>query len=471
MESKRRRRLRFDAAIVATDFVAIALALPLAYVVRFHALFPLEPRGAWQVADYWRIYPLAIVSWIVALSAVQAYRLGHEIMSMRVLQRLVKGSLLAIAIIITLNFFVRIAPDTAYARILAPLAFLVAVVFLGIGRFALRKVVRHLQEKEGIGLKRLLVYGTGELARNVARRIREQAHPTYCLVGFVSTDPSMIGQQLDGIEVLGVGSQLLDLFVPNKIDDVILAEPTLQAEDILGLMLDCEKEMVGSRTVPSLFQTSLTEVQSDLFEGVPLYGLKETALRGLNAVLKRLFDIAVSLLGLIVTVPFYPLIALAIRLDSRGPVFYKQKRTGLDGTRFNLYKFRSMVADAEEETGPVWATADDPRRTRVGRLLRRWNLDELPQMINVFRGDMSLVGPRPERPFFVKQFKEQLPRYMARHKVRSGLTGWAQVHGLRGQSSVGDRLAYDLYYIENWSFWLDLKILAMTLRSWRRGAY
>jgi exopolysaccharide biosynthesis polyprenyl glycosylphosphotransferase len=472
MEAKRRRRLRFDAPIVATDLVAVALALPCAYFVRFYALAPLVPtRGEHQVADYWRIYPVALLAWIVSLAAVRAYQLGHEIMSMRVLQRLVKGSLLAIAIVITAIFFIRPASsEWAYARILAPMTFLIVVVFLAAGRFALRKVVRRLQEKEGIGLKRVLVFGTGELARAVAQRIRQQAHPTYCLAGFVSTDPSLIGRQLDGIEVLGEGAQLLALLAPNKIDEVIMAEPTLQAEEILGLMLDCEKEMVACRTLPSLFQTSLTEVQSDLFEGVPLYGLKETSLQGLNAVLKRLFDSMVALFGLILTMPFYPFVALAIRLDSRGPTFYKQKRTGLDGTRFNLYKFRSMVADAEEQTGPVWATADDPRRTRVGRFLRRWNLDELPQLINVFRGDMSLVGPRPERPFFVKQFKEQLPRYMARHKVKSGLTGWAQVHGLRGQSSVSDRLAYDLYYIENWSFWFDLKILAMTIRNWRRGA-
>ncbi|MBM3335497.1 undecaprenyl-phosphate glucose phosphotransferase, partial [Candidatus Sumerlaeota bacterium] len=398
------------------------------------------------------------------------YELGHEIMSMRVLQRLVKGSLLAIAVIIAVNFFVRLSPETAYARIIAPMAFVLGIIFLSAGRLALRRVVRYLQEKRGIGSKRLLVYGAGEAAREVARCIREQAHPTYRLVGFVSGDPSLVGRQLDGAEIVGHSSALLELLGPNRIDEVILAEPTLAPDDILGLMLDCEKQMVVCRTVPNLVQTSLTEVQSDLLEGLPLYGLKETRLQRLNAVLKRAFDFVVALLGLIVTAPFYPIIALAIRLDSPGPIFYKQKRTGLDDTRFTLYKFRSMVQDAEQQSGPVWATADDPRRTRVGRFLRRWNLDELPQLFNVLRGDMSLVGPRPERPYFVKQFKERLPRYMARHRVRTGLTGWAQVHGLRGQSSITERLAYDLYYIESWSFWLDLKILAMTIRAWCRGA-
>lgn len=471
MDSKRRRRLRFDAAVVVTDLVAVALALPCTYLVRFHDFFPLAPRGGWDVEHYWRIYPVAVLVWLVSLAFVHAYRRGHEIMSMRVFQRLVKGSLLAIAIIIAINFFARIAPATAYARILPPLAFLFAVAFLVAGRLALQRAVRHLQERRGIGLKRLLIFGTGELARDVVRHLGEQTHPMCRLVGFVSTDPSLVGRQVEGIEVLGETDQLLDLLAPHKVDDVILAEPSLSPEDILGLMLDCEKQMVGCRTVPNLFQTRLTEVQSDPIEGVPLYGLKETTLHGLNAVLKRLFDVVVSLLGMAVTLPFYPIIALAIRLDSAGPIFYKQKRTGLDGTRFSFYKFRSMVADAEGETGPVWATVNDPRCTRVGRFLRQWNLDELPQLFNVLRGNMSLVGPRPERPFFVEQLKEQLPRYMARHKVKSGVTGWAQVHGLRGQSSITDRLAYDLYYIENWSFWLDLKVLAMTFRAWRRGAH
>ncbi|KPL11019.1 hypothetical protein AMJ85_04900 [candidate division BRC1 bacterium SM23_51] len=477
MDSKRRRRLRFDAAVVATDLVALALAFPCAYAARFQLLVHLVDRGEPVVEAYWRIYPLAVVVWVFSLAATGLYRSGQEIMSTRVFQRLFMGSLLALAIIIAVNFFARsgdqywLAPPTAFSRILVLLTVVFVIAFLSVGRLVLHRVIRHLQEKKGIGVKRLAIFGTGALARDVVRHLAQQGHPTYRLVGFVSTDPSLVGRQVEGIEVLGGGERLLDLLRPHRIDEVILAEPNLSPEDILGLMLDCEKEMVGCRTVPNLFQTRLSEVQSDPIEGVPLYGLRETPLRGLNVVVKRLFDIVVSLLGLAVMLPFYPLIALAIRLDSAGPILYKQKRIGLDGTRFSLYKFRSMVADAEEETGPVWATVDDPRRTRVGRFLRQWNLDELPQLFDVLRGDMSLVGPRPERPFFVKQLKEQIPRYMARHKVKSGVTGWAQVHGLRGQSSMSDRLEYDLYYIENWSLWLDLKILAMTIRAWRRGAH
>ncbi|MBX7246246.1 MAG: exopolysaccharide biosynthesis polyprenyl glycosylphosphotransferase [Candidatus Sumerlaeaceae bacterium] len=201
-----------------------------------------------------------------------------------------------------------------------------------------------------------------------------------------------------------------------------------------------------------------------------LFGLKDSPLQVWNIVFKRLLDVIVSLLVLILLSPILLLIALLVKVTSPGPVLYKQKRVGLDGRRFNIFKFRSMRLDAERDTGPVWASEDDERATAFGRFLRRNNLDELPQFLNVLRGDMSLVGPRPERPEFVKQFREEVPRYMGRHRVKSGMTGWAQINGLRGNTSIDERIKYDLYYIENWSFWLDLKIMLLTFFA-RENAY
>jgi exopolysaccharide biosynthesis polyprenyl glycosylphosphotransferase len=214
---------------------------------------------------------------------------------------------------------------------------------------------------------------------------------------------------------------------------------------------------------PDLFPALTLRGQHPDLDGFPV--IPSTAeLRGSWRFLKRLADIVVSGLSLLVLAPFFLLFAVLIKLSSRGPVFYHQPRLGIDGRSFTIHKFRTMVCDAEKETGPVMCRPDDERVTRIGRFLRRFSIDELPQLVNIFKGEMSLVGPRPERPEFVREFTERIPKYMLRHKVKSGLTGWAQVHGLRQGTSIEKRLEYDFYYIQNWSFGLDIKILWMTLR-------
>jgi exopolysaccharide biosynthesis polyprenyl glycosylphosphotransferase len=220
---------------------------------------------------------------------------------------------------------------------------------------------------------------------------------------------------------------------------------------------------VDVKVVPDLLQFIALRAGLEDLEGVPIININDVPLQGFNAIVKRGIDIALGgvFMGLL-TLPF-SLIALTIRLTSPGPVFYRQERMGLDGKAFTVFKFRSMYHDAERDTGPIWARDDDPRCTPIGRLLRRLDLDELPQLWNVLTGDMSLVGPRPERPFFVDQFKHRIPQYMLRHKVKSGITGWAQVNGWRGNTSLEKRIEYDLYYIENWSVSLDLKIMWLTL--------
>jgi exopolysaccharide biosynthesis polyprenyl glycosylphosphotransferase len=199
------------------------------------------------------------------------------------------------------------------------------------------------------------------------------------------------------------------------------------------------------------------------FEGLPIIGLRGTPMVGWNRVLKRAVDIAGSALGLLVLSPLLLLLALAVKLTSPGPVLYRQKRMGLDGRVFHMLKYRSMRMDAEKECGPVWACPDDPRRTKLGSFMRRTSLDELPQLINVLRGEMSLVGPRPERPEFIAEFKTNVPHYMMRHMMKAGITGWAQINGWRGNTSLEKRIEHDLYYIKNWSLGLDFRIMALTL--------
>jgi exopolysaccharide biosynthesis polyprenyl glycosylphosphotransferase len=224
--------------------------------------------------------------------------------------------------------------------------------------------------------------------------------------------------------------------------------------------------------VPDLLQFIALRARLENLDGVPIISLNDVPLRGFNSVLKRGIDVVISSCALAgLSVPF-AIIAALIKQTSKGPVFYKQERMGLDGKAFQVYKFRSMYPGAEDETGPIWARDDDPRCTPVGQWLRRMDLDELPQLWNVLRGDMSIVGPRPERPYFVEQFKHRIPQYMLRHKVKAGITGWAQVNGWRGNTSLEKRIEYDLYYIENWSVALDIKIMCLTvLRGLQKHAY
>jgi len=242
-----------------------------------------------------------------------------------------------------------------------------------------------------------------------------------------------------------------------------VAMPLREYDAIMRLIEGGHNLLVDIHLVPDLLQLASLKAGLEHIEGLPVINLGDIPLEGWPALSKRLFDVAASLAALALALPLGLLAALLLKLDSRGPVFYRQTRVGLDGRIFSMIKFRTMVRDAEHATGPVWSPRNDPRVTRVGRVLRKLSIDELPQLLNVLRGDMSLVGPRPERPELVERFKESIPRYMLRHRVKTGMTGWAQVHGLRGNTPLAKRIEFDIFYIQNWTFRLDLEILFRTL--------
>ncbi len=266
-----------------------------------------------------------------------------------------------------------------------------------------------------------------------------------------------------GAPVLGRISDLPSLIDEHSIDEAIIALPEASHEEILTIISLCERGKVSIKVYPDVFQIMAAQVSIGDLGGLPLLTVRDVALRGWRLTLKRAVDLIGGAIGLVVLSPLMLLVAVLVKLDSQGPVFYTQVRMGLDARPFWMIKYRSMRTDAEAETGPVWATEDDPRRTRLGAFIRRFSIDEWPQFINVLLGEMSLVGPRPERPVFVEQFKRSIPRYMDRHREKSGLTGWAQVNGLRGDTSIAERTKYDLWYIENWSLLLDFKIILKTI--------
>ncbi|MCX7963838.1 MAG: undecaprenyl-phosphate glucose phosphotransferase [Candidatus Sumerlaea chitinivorans] len=476
----RRAYLTHMLVFAATDAVAVCCGLLFAYFLRFHAEIVPVVKG-YAPAAYARILPLAIVVWLFWINQLGGYDFRARAFNLQIVKKLAKADLLAVMTLVTLHFFER---TLEYSRLMYVLAMGTCFVSLSAARLALDRVLAHLRRRGVIRATRVAIVGTNALALELAQRIAQHAYLGFEVVGLIrgsdtASDAPSGGALLASpqgetgafqLPILGNFQQARELIRRHAIEEIIVAEPSLDPQEVLEFILECEKELVTIRVVPNLLEAMLVEMSVEQIDGIPLFGLRETPLQGWNVVFKRAFDIVVSAVVLVLASPLMLLIALAVKLSSPGPVFYRQTRVGLDGQRFKIVKFRSMYQDAEEATGPVWATENDPRVTPVGRVLRRWNLDELPQFWNVLKGEMSLVGPRPERPHFVKQFRERVPRYMARHRVKCGMTGWAQIHGLRGNTSIDERLRYDLYYIENWSFWLDLKILFFTLFA-RKNAY
>src|SRR5262249_13173104 len=317
--------------------------------------------------------------------------------------------------------------------------------------------------RAGINLKRVLIAGSGELGRLVADKIIEHRELGYQIAGFV--DDRAAGDHLGyrGLPLLGTIDQAAEIAVRESVDHLYVALPPEQHVRMIQLLHITSRECFDVKVVPDLRQVIALRARLEDLDGVPVININEPRLQGVNALVKRAIDVAISSIALVVLALPIAVIALLVRLTSKGPAFFRQERMGLDGKPFTLVKFRSMQDEAENATGHVWTQEDDPRVTAFGRFLRRSNLDELPQLWNVLRGDMSIVGPRPERPHFVEQFKHRIPQYMLRHKVKAGLTGWAQVNGWRGNTALDKRIEYDLYYIENWSMRLDLKIMWLTI--------
>lgn len=381
----------------------------------------------------------------------------------RVMKAVVAGTLVLMAI----TFFIR---AFSFSRTFLVMSGLVLAPGISLARFLLGLLLMSMDHSRG-SLRNVLIIGADANAGKLIQFYRKNPRFATKVTG-VLDDKRSKGADAYGVLVLGKVSDLPELLKKeHQVHEVVLSDPGIQGDAVLKILYECEKEMVAFRWIADIFGLITSKMSISYLGGVSILSFMDSPLSDWeNRILKRSTDILLSFLGLFFLSPALLLIAYLIRRDSPGPVFFKQERVGQDGRNFMLYKFRTMRVDAEAKTGPVWARENDDRRTRLGGSLRSRNLDELPQLWNVLKGEMSLVGPRPERPFFASQFKEDIPRYMARHSIRSGLSGWAQVNGLRGNTSIEERTKYDLYYIENWSLLLDLKILFMTFLA-RRNAY
>jgi putative colanic acid biosynthesis UDP-glucose lipid carrier transferase len=329
-------------------------------------------------------------------------------------------------------------------------------------RACIRLVLRDLRRR-GYNQRHVVIVGAGRLGQDIARRLAATPWSGLSVRAFYDDDPALAGAQVEGVAVRGTVDAVARDLDAGNIDQVWIALPLRADARIREVLLLLRRHSVEVRLVPDIFNFALLNHSMSEVAGLPVINLAESPLSGMNRALKATEDFVLSLLVLVVASPLMLLIALGVKLTSPGPAIYAQQRVTWNGRHFMMRKFRTMPVDAEAATGPVWASPGERRATPFGAFLRRSSLDELPQLLNVLRGDMSLVGPRPERPEFVEQFRREIPGYMQKHLVKAGITGWAQVNDLRGDTDLARRIEYDLYYIDNWSLMFDLRILCLTL--------
>jgi exopolysaccharide biosynthesis polyprenyl glycosylphosphotransferase len=447
-------------SLVLLDILLLWLAYWLAYVFRFELnLMPvLEPHS-------WRRYVEVVSLQMILLPVVFAFQGLYRARRTISLADELYGVFTATSMnaVIVLAITVLVARDFIFSRGMLVFGWILAVAFVTAGRY-LHFSVRASLRAAGVGTERALIVGTNDTSRMVAERIYQSPQLGYRPLGFLSCRNGESADSFAGLPVLGQLDDIGRVVREYKIEHVIVAIPGLSHEDMVELVSECRSEDVSIRVFPDVFHLLAGQVTIDELNGLPLVTVKEIALRGYGLAIKRMMDLLFSAAGLVLLSGPLLLLAMLIKITSPGAgAFYSQERVGLDGKPFQMIKFRTMRPDAEADTGPVWTVQNDPRRTRTGLFLGRFSLDELPQLVNVLVGEMSLVGPRPERPYFVEQFGRYIPRYHERHREKAGITGWAQVNGLRGDTSIEERTAYDLWYVENWTVWLDIKILLRSL--------
>ena len=446
-----------------SDILAILSAFLMGFWLRFHS--PLVERlwgiqkGVPPLTHYLLAAVATAIVWIAVYHSFRLYR-PRARWDGPAVSALLRASVMGVAITAGVAFFYR---DVTFSRIAMPMIWMLAVPMIHVGRIASLRFATRLVRRPPL---RFIVIGRTPQAFRIAHALDSDEGVRHEAIGILAgpgeeTAPS----DDDPCPILGRYDEVGQILARETIDRIIVALPLSSQAALIEVIRQSQSYEVDIEFVPDLWSLISREARFEEIDGIPIVSLREIPLAGWNGVMKRALDMTLTLPALILLGPLLLLIVILIKCDSRGPIFYGQERVGRDRKVFRMVKFRSMRVDAEDGTGPVWADEADPRRTRLGTFLRTWSLDELPQLFNVLKGEMSLVGPRPERPYFVGRFEEVVPGYFDRHRVKSGITGWAQVNGLRGSVPIEDRTRFDLYYIENWSLGFDLRILLLTLRS------
>ncbi|MCH7826810.1 MAG: sugar transferase [Bacteroidetes bacterium] len=448
-------------SVLVVDFISIYSAGYFYFVFRVEmGLFSFTIRPDFLITSY-----ILYLYWFFIFLFVGMYKTWFAASRFDEISTLFKSSFIGIFIL----FFTIYIDDSLHGvssgtRTLILIYWGMFLTFVGLGRLLVRYVQRKLLIN-GYGRKNSLIIGFNSKAKEVLDQIESHRALGFDISGFVAVDEENIGKEYKGTKVIGSTSSLIKYIDDYSIEEVIIALDKKDDNILINLLGQCSSKQVGLKIVPELYEILSGQARTSQLYGIPLIDLMPEIMPEWEKKVKRLMDIFVSLITIAATLPVSLIAGIAIKLDSNGPVFFRQTRCGLEGKIFKIYKFRSMFNDAEKQSGPVWSQKNDPRTTRIGKIVRQLHIDEIPQMINVLKGEMSMVGPRPERPFFVDKLDIEIPYYKRRLKVRPGITGWAQIKHKYDESieDVKVKLKYDLFYIENMSLRMDLKILFRTV--------
>jgi exopolysaccharide biosynthesis polyprenyl glycosylphosphotransferase len=447
--------------ILSTDFITINLSLILFFYLRVETgWFALISRP-----DFLLPMIVIYIYWLVIFTIVGMYRTWFALSRFDELSTLFKSSFVGIFILLFLimyDDFTR-GTQTSFGFYIF-IYWGLFLVLVGAGRLIIRSIQRNLLIN-GIGRRNAVIVGFNNKSQELHNTIKKHRALGIDIVAYISVMNENLDKVYNGVRVIGTVNELEKIINDLSISNVIISLERHHEETLLEVISKCEGKSVEIKIVPDLYDIISGQVRTSQIYGMPLIDIMPELMPVWERKIKRLMDVVLSFLLIIITSPLLIITALLIKLESKGPVFYKQQRSGLNGKIFKIYKFRSMIQDAEKHTGPVWSTKGDPRITKFGRFMRKVRIDEIPQAINILRGDMSFVGPRPERPYFVEKLSQEIPLYKRRLKVRPGVTGWAQVKHKYDESieDVRVKLRYDLFYIENMSLRMDFKILFRTI--------
>ncbi|MGB9979562.1 undecaprenyl-phosphate glucose phosphotransferase [Methanobacterium sp.] len=448
----------FNLALVVIDMIVIAFSLIFAWFVRFQSnLFIHEPNLGF---GYYLLSLLIILPLYLLLYSIFGLYKPQRTKSIRSLPiSILKANAMGLLMLVTFLFLIE---QLDYSRYLLALFAISSTVFSIIERVLFRQLLRFIRRK-GFNIKYVLMIGAGVLGEQVATKLNQREYLGYDIIGFLD-DNIEKGHRIADSQVIGTINDLCDVILTNQVDKVIITispRHLVLLESIIDL---CERYGVKAEIVPDYYRYFPAKHYIDMIDDIPIIDIRYVPLdSSFKKVVKRISDLVFAIFGIIFLSPILILTAVIIKLSSPGPVIFKQERLGLNRKKFVMYKFRSMKIQDDKKEKHQWTVKDDPRTTKFGSFIRKTSIDELPQLFNILKGDMSLIGPRPERPFFVEKFREEVPEYMIKHHVRPGMSGWAQVHGWRGNTSIKKRIEFDIYYVENWTLILDIKIFFMTL--------